>query len=140
MINTTVFTGRVTKALEVRQTSNGKSVGSVNLAVNRNFKNQDGNYDADFPMLQFWGKMADNFAKYTSKGSLVGIEGRLQTRNYEDKNGNRVYVTEIVVNNFTLLDSKNNNNQSNNSNPFENPSAPTNNTGEPEISDDDLPF
>lgn len=106
MINNVVLTGRLTKDIDLRQTPNGKASGSFSLAVERNFTNQQGQRDADFISCQAWGKTAETMANYTHKGSLIGIEGRIQTRNYENKQGQRVYVTEVIVNNFTFLESK----------------------------------
>lgn len=105
MINATVFTGRITKDLEIRKTGSGKSVLNFTLAVNRAFKSQ-GQPDADFITMIAWDKTADTMAQYLNKGSLIGVEGRLQTGSYEDKDGKTVYTTDIVVNNFTFLESK----------------------------------
>ena len=159
MINRTVLVGRLTRDPELRYTQGGTAVASFTLAVNRQFTNSQGEHEADFINCVIWRKAAENFAKFTSKGSLVGIDGRLQTRNYENKQGNRVYVTEVVVDNFSLLESRNadpsdntnnnTNNQSNNSNGNNNQSNNSNNNmSDPfagnskpmDISDDDLPF
>lgn len=104
MINNTVLVGRLTKDIEIRKTNSGKSNTSFNLAVNRRFK-QQGQLDADFISCVAWGNTADALAKYTSKGSLIGITGRIQTRNYES-NGKKVYVTEVIVNEVTFLEPK----------------------------------
>lgn len=104
MINNTVLVGRLTKDIEIRKTNSGKSNTSFNLAVNRRFK-QEGQPDADFISCVAWGSVADLLAKYTSKGSLIGITGRIQTRNYESNN-RTVYVTEVVVENVTFLEPK----------------------------------
>lgn len=106
MINNTVLTGRLTKDVDLRYTQSGVAVGSFNLAVERTFKKQGGERETDFINCIIWRKAAENFANFTRKGSLVGIEGRIQTRNYENQQGQRVYVTEIVVENFTLLESR----------------------------------
>jgi len=154
MINRTVLVGRLTRDPELRYTQGGTAVASFTLAVNRQFTNSQGEREADFINCVIWRKAAENFAKLVHKGSLVGIDGRLQTRNYENKQGNRVYVTEVVVDNFSLLESRNANssdstndnsnkapnyNQSNNSktnirDPFADNSKPI------DISDDSLPF
>jgi len=156
MINRTVLVGRLTRDPELRYTQGGTAVASFTLAVNRQFTNSQGEREADFINCVIWRKAAENFAKFTSKGELVGIDGRIQTRNYENKQGQRVYVTEVVVENFSLLESKNidssnntnnnpnnqysnSNNQSkksknNMSNPFADNSKPI------DISDDSLPF
>lgn len=106
MINASVLTGRLTKEVDLRYTGTGVAVGSFTLAVDRQFKNQQGERETDFIQCQIWRKAAENFANFTRKGSLVGIQGRIQTRNYENQQGQRVYVTEIIVENFTLLESR----------------------------------
>ncbi|WP_119316913.1 single-stranded DNA-binding protein [Companilactobacillus formosensis] len=137
MINRVVLVGRLTRDPELRYTANGAAVASFTVAVNRQFTNSQGEREADFINCVIWRKAAENFSNFTNKGSLVGIDGRLQTRNYENQQGQRVYVTEVVVENFSLLESRaesekrnsgnnsnqapsyNNNNQSNQS-PFGN--------------------
>ncbi|WP_283583145.1 single-stranded DNA-binding protein [Limosilactobacillus difficilis] len=113
MLNRAVITGRLTRDPEVRYTNNGTPVVSFTLAVDRQFRNQQGDRDADFINCVIWRKSAENFANFTHKGSLVGLDGRIQTRNYENQQGQRVYVTEIVVDNFALLEprAQNNGNQ-----------------------------
>ena len=158
MINRAVLTGRLTRDPELRTTQSGLSVAAFNLAVDRQYSNSQGKRDADFVSCVIWRKAAENFCNFTSKGSLVGIDGRIQTRNYQDNDGKKVYVTEIVVDNFALLESKkdrqNNNagnNTSNSGNYSKNNSNGTNydnNSQDPfngsgytiDISDDDLPF
>nr|DAD93263.1 MAG TPA: Single strand binding protein [Myoviridae sp. cte0p10] len=110
MINNVTLTGRITKDLEKHQTNKGTSVVNFSLAVDRRFKDSNGNREADFIGIQAWGMTADLLCKYCGKGSLIGIEGRIQTRNYENNQGQRVYVTEVVAENVTFLDSKKNNN------------------------------
>lgn len=112
MINSVSLTGRITKDLEKHETGKGTSVVNFSLAVDRRFKNANGEHDADFISIQAWGMTADLLCKYCGKGSLIGIEGRIQTRNYENNQGQRVYVTEVVAENVTFLDSKKSNNQS----------------------------
>jgi len=161
MINRTVLVGRLTRDPELRYTQGGTAVASFTLAVNRQFTNSQGEREADFINCVIWRKAAENFAKLVHKGSLVGIDGRLQTRNYENKQGNRVYVTEVVADNFSLLESRkdnSNNNtnsnqspsnhQSNNSNNSNSSSNSRTNIRDPfadnskpiDISDSDLPF
>ena len=111
MINNVTLTGRITKDLEKKETGKGTSVVNFSLAVDRRFKNSSGNREADFIGIQAWGLTADLLCKYCGKGSLIGIEGRIQTRNYENNQGQRVYVTEVVAENVTFLDSKKNDNQ-----------------------------
>ena len=162
MINRAVLTGRLTKDPELRTTQSGLSVVSFNLAVDRPFKENNGNYGADFISCVIWRKAAENFCNFTSKGSLVGIDGRLQTRNYQDNDGKTVYVTEVLVESFTLLESKkdrlsNSNGGNGNNNAYGNNNNGTNYTNNSstqsqapdpfagsgdtiDITDDDLPF
>lgn len=107
MLNNVNLCGRLTRDIDLRYTQSGKAVGSFSLAVNRNFKNSDGDYEADFINCTIWGKSAENLANFVSKGSLINVSGRLNTRNYDNKQGQKVYVTEVIVENFDLLDSKN---------------------------------
>lgn len=112
MINNVSLTGRITKDLEKHETNKGTSVVNFSLAVDRRFKNSNGDREADFIGIQAWGMTADLLRKYCGKGSLIGIEGRIQTRNYENNQGQRVYVTEVVAENVAFLDSKKSNDQS----------------------------
>ncbi|MBA1393256.1 single-stranded DNA-binding protein [Lactobacillus sp. XV13L] len=166
MINRTVLTGRLTRDPELKVTSSGISVAVFTLAVGRQFTNAQGERGADFISCVIWRKAAENFCNFTSKGSLVGIDGRIQTRTYDDKDGKRVYVTEVVADNFALLESKkdreagNNNNTSydkNRAGNYNSSGASNNATsggsssssrqdpfksqgGSIEVTDDDLPF
>lgn len=141
MINRTVLIGRLTKDVELRHTAKGDAVASFTVAVNRQFTNSQGEREADFINCVMWRKAAENFAKYTHKGSLVGIDGRIQTRSYENQQGQRVYVTEVVADNFSLLDSKSKGNQQNNARQASTPGDPFANDGQSiDIGDDDLPF
>lgn len=126
-----MLTGRVTKDIELKVTPTGKSVCSFSLAVNRKFV-QDGERQADFINCQLWGKSAETLEKYGKKGMLIGVEGRLQTRNYINQQGQTVYVTEVVAESFTFLDKKQSNDQPQ-FNDFES-------YGGFEVNDDDLPF
>ena len=105
-MNTVQLVGRLTRDIELKFTASGTATGSFNLVVNRNFTNQHGEREADFINCVIWRKAAENLANWTRKGSLIAIDGRLQTRSYENKHGQKVYVTEVVVNNFDLLESK----------------------------------
>lgn len=167
MINSVVQTGRLTRDPDLRTTPSGISVATFTLAVSRTYVNGDGKRDADYINCVLWRKAAENFCNFTSKGSLVGIQGRLQSRSYDNKDGQRVYVTEVVVDQFSLLESKrdrenrqsqpHNTNNSNfngvgNSNygasttPTPNPPNTSNvapdfgDTNSIDITDDDLPF
>src|SRR5690625_5218021 len=139
-MNRSVIVGRLTKDVDLRYTQNGKAVGNFVLAVNRPFRNQQTNdYDADFINCVAWGKQAENLAQYMKKGSQVGVDGRIQTRTYDDKDGKTVYVTEVVADNIQFLESKKSNNQNNEpqqqeNNPFEGNAEPL------DIDDSDLPF
>ncbi|MFH5812093.1 single-stranded DNA-binding protein [Companilactobacillus sp. FL22-1] len=106
MINRVVLVGRLTKDLELRYTSNGAAVASFTVAVNRQFTNSNGDREADFINCVIWRKAAENFANFTNKGSLVGIDGRIQTSSYDNQQGQRVFRTDVVVDNFSLLESK----------------------------------
>ncbi|MFT9313892.1 single-stranded DNA-binding protein [Leuconostoc pseudomesenteroides] len=141
MINRVVLIGRLTKDVEVKYTQSGVAVGTFSLAVNRQFTNASGEREADFINAVIWRKAAENFANFTHKGALVAIEGRLQTRNYEDGNGKRVYVTEVVADNFSLLEKKSDGQQSAPKSQTPDPFANQGNkSNEIDISDDDLPF
>ncbi len=141
MINRVVLIGRLTKDVEVRYTQSGVAVGTFSLAVNRLFTNASGEREADFINGVIWRKAAENFANFTHKGALVAIEGRLQTRNYEDGNGRRVYITEVVADNFSLLEKKSDGQQSAPMTQAPDPFANSGNkSNELDISDDDLPF
>jgi single-strand DNA-binding protein len=107
MLNRTLLTGRTTKNIELKYTPNGVAIGSFTLAVNRNFKNGNGETETDFIQCLAWRKLAETMGNHVTKGSLIGVEGRLQTRSFEDQTGKRIFVTELVVDNFTFLESKN---------------------------------
>lgn len=98
MINTVVLTGRLTKDIELRRTTSGKTCTSFTLAVNRNRE------ETDFINCVAWDKVAELLERYTHKGSQIGVEGRIQTRNYDDRNGKKVYVTEVLVNSISFLE------------------------------------
>lgn len=143
MINRVVLTGRLTRDVDLRYTQGGDAVAAFNLAVDRRFTNKQGEREADFVSCVIWRKPAENFANFFHKGSLVGIDGRIQTRNYENQQGQRVYVTEVIVDNFSFLESKNStgNGSYQNNQPQNNTSDPfANNAGNVDIQDDQLPF
>ena len=160
MINNVVLVGRLTRAVDLRYTSSGTAYATFTVAVERRFKNQNGERETDFINCVMWSKAAENFANFTRKGSLVGIEGRIQTRSYDNQQGQKVYVTEVLAENFSLLESRNvteqrpanepsTQNQTNNFNQFNTPTSsfgggvsdPFLSNGETiNISDDDLPF
>lgn len=163
MINNVVLVGRLTRDPELKFTSNGQAVATFNLAVNRNFTNQSGEREADFVNCVIWRKPAETLANYAKKGTLIGVVGRIQTRNYENQQGQKVYVTEVVCDNFQLLESRNANEQRQNTENFNNQNQqssqaqqstmpgfgnfgnqtntdPFGQSSQIDISDDDLPF
>lgn len=105
MINRVVLVGRITRDPMLRKTQSGTSVVSFSIACNRRTK-QEGQPDADFINCVAWNKTADFMAQYVKKGALLGVEGRIQTRNYDDATGKKVYVTEVVAENVQFLESK----------------------------------
>ncbi len=161
-MNKVVLIGRLTRDPELRYTGNNTPVATFSLAVNRNFSNQQGEREADFINIVVWRKQAENVKNYVTQGSQVAVEGRIQTRSYDDQNGQKRYVTEVVADNVEFLGSKNSSNNSNNMNSTAgNNAGPTpydfGNSPEPkgtdvdsnpfadfgasiEISDDELPF
>lgn len=143
MINRVILIGRLTKNPEYRQTPNGVSVATFTLAVNRPFTNSQGEREADFINVVVFRRQAENVNNYLSKGSLAGVDGRIQSRSYENQEGRRVFVTEVVADNVQFMDSKGSNQQKNQSQQQgqapagNNPFANDNNAN---IDDDDLPF
>jgi single-strand DNA-binding protein len=109
MMNRTILVGRLTKDPELRYTSNGTPVASFTLAVKRNFKNGNDEYETDFINCVIWRKPAENVANFLKKGSLAGVDGRVQTRNYEGTDGKRVYVTEILAESVQFLEPRSSN-------------------------------
>ena len=103
MINRVVLTGRLTRDLELRITQSGTPVVSFTLAVDRNFR-KDGQPEADFINCVTWNRQAEAMAQYLHRGSLIGVDGHLQTRSYENQQGQRVYITEVLVESFTFLE------------------------------------
>jgi len=106
MINRVVLVGRLTKDPELRYTPNGIASCRFTVAINRTFANQNGERDADFINCQAWRKAAENLANYQRKGTLIGLEGRIQTHSYEDQNGQRVYTTTVVADSIQFLESR----------------------------------
>jgi single-strand DNA-binding protein len=141
MTNRAVLVGRLTKDPELRFTPNGIAVTTFTLAVNRPFKNANGEQEADFINIVVWKKAAENVANYTSKGSLVAIDGRIQTRSYENKDGQRVYVTEVVADSVQFLDTKKKEeSQQQQTRYTHDPGDPFKDAPQTDISDSDLPF
>ncbi|EDH0798985.1 single-stranded DNA-binding protein, partial [Listeria monocytogenes] len=119
MMNRVVLVGRLTKDPELRYTPAGVAVTTFTLAVNRTFTNQQGEREADFISCVVWRKPAENVANFLKKGSMAGVDGRVQTRNYEDNDGKRVFVAEVVAESVQFLDPKNNNVEGTTSNNYQ---------------------
>lgn len=139
MINNVVLVGRMVRDAELRYLTNQvAAVATFTLAVNRNRKNQNGEREADFINCVIWNQPAENLANWAKKGTLIGITGRIQTRNYENQQGQRVYVTEVVAENFQILEKRDN---SANQSSMEDQMPSNFADSQPmDISDDDLPF
>lgn len=151
MINNVVLVGRLTRDPELKYTGSNIAVASFSLAVNRNFKDANGERETDFINCVIWRQQAENLANWAKKGALIGITGRIQTRSYENQQGQRVYVTEVVAENFQMLESRaaregGNANGGYNQQPqqqapnFARESGPYGNANPMDISSDDLPF
>lgn len=141
MLNDVSLVGRLTKNAELKYTPSNQAVATFTLAVNRNFKSQNGEREADFINCVIWRQQAENLANWAKKGALIGITGRIQTRNYENQQGQRVYVTEVVVEQFQLLESqkeRGTQSQGNSQPDFGRNEQMQSNPMD--ISDDDLPF
>jgi len=104
-MNKVILVGRLTRDPEVRTLPTGNTVASFSLAINRTFKNKDGNVDADFINVSVFGRQAENVGKYVSKGSLIGCDGRIQTRSYDAQDGSKRYVTEVIADNVEFMSS-----------------------------------
>ena len=113
-MNKAILIGRLTKDPELRTTPTGRNVCQFAIAVNRTFTNANGERDADFINCVVWDKQAENLARYQKKGNQIAVDGRIQTRNYDDKDGKKVYVTEILATNISFLDAKGTGNGGNN--------------------------
>ena len=150
-MNKVILIGRLTRDPELRYTSQGTAVCQITVAVNRRGA-QPGQQDADFINVSIWSAQAENVAKYMTKGRQMAIEGRIQTRNYDDKDGKKVYVTEVIATNVQFLDSKGSNASTSNSSDLNQSSMKNTSTTPVEndpfaafgekitINDNDLPF
>lgn len=157
MINRVVLVGRLTKDPELRHTPSGVANVRFLVAVNRPFSNQQGEKEADFINCIAWRKQAENLCNFVKKGSLIGLDGRIQTGSFEGQDGKRVFTTDIVADSLQFLEPKGNggnttqqhqqqpqqsyqqpNNQQNYTRTDEDPFA--NSKGPTEVSEDDLPF
>ncbi|MGF2618412.1 single-stranded DNA-binding protein [Rossellomorea vietnamensis] len=107
MMNRVILVGRLTKDPELKYTPNGVPVATFTLAVNRTFTNQQGEREADFINCVVWRRPAENVANFLKKGSLAGVDGRVQTRNFEGQDGKRVFMTEVVAESVQFLEPKN---------------------------------
>lgn len=136
MINNVTLIGRLTRDAELRYTPSNIATAQFNVACNRNFKNANGEYDADFINCVMWREQAERFCNWTKKGMLVGITGRIQTRSYEGNDGKRVYVTEVVAENFQVLEKRDNTANQNSMTEQMPPSF----ANPMDIDDDSLPF
>ena len=154
MINRVVLVGRLTKDVELRKTNSNISVCSFTLACNRRFQSQQGGQSADFINCIAWRQSADFLAKYASKGSIVGVEGRITTRSYDNQSGQKVYVTEVTCDSVQLIGgSRSSANETSNTSSFNQTFTPSvdqgynqgmeddfSDTPSLDISSDDLPF
>lgn len=149
MMNRVTLVGRLTKDPDLRYTPNGVPVATFTLAVNRTFSNQNGERETDFVNVVVWRKAAENVSNYLKKGSLTGVDGRLQTRHYDGQDGKRIYVTEVVAESVQFLEPRNSS-AGNSSGGNSTSGGSRQNTrldddpfaggGQIDISDDDLPF
>lgn len=105
-MNRAILVGRLTKDPELRYTTNGVAVANFTVAVNRSFKSQNGEREADFINCVAWRKQAENLANFMRKGNMIGVDGRIQTRSYEDDTGRTIYVTEVLAESIQFLESK----------------------------------
>lgn len=149
MLNKVILIGRTTRDVDFRRTSSGTPVATFTLALDNRFVLKDGKPTTDFINCVAWNKTAETMEKYVKKGAMIAVEGRIQTRNYENKDGNKVYVTEVVCENMRMLDTRTSSNggtylddyepntdyQKDNEN-----TVGTSSDVEFNISEDDLPF
>mgnify|MGYP002656049849 FL=1 len=139
MINRVILVGRLTKDPEYRENRNGVGVATFTLAINRPFTNAQGEREADFINVVVFKRQAENVSQYLFKGNLAGVDGRIQSRSYENQEGRRVFVTEVIADNVHFLEPKKSNQPQQQrgqapagNNPFSNNNA--------DVDDDDLPF
>ena len=136
-MNKVVIIGRTTKDIEIKATSTGTSVVEFSVAVRRNFKNANGENESDFFNCVAYSKLAETIGRYVKKGDMIGLDGRLQTRSYTNREGKKVYVTEIIAENVEFLQTKKQEGQK----PSFEDDDPFKNANLVEISDDEgLPF
>jgi single-strand DNA-binding protein len=152
MINRVVLVGRLTKDPELRYTSSNIAVSKFTLAVNRTFAGPSGEREADFIQCVVWRKQAENLTKFVRKGSLIGVEGRIQTGSYDDKDGIRKYTTEVIGDSVQFLEPKSSQQDNSSFNDYSRQDYPQNNnyqnnnntkkesTPTIDVAEDDLPF
>jgi single-strand DNA-binding protein len=152
-LNCVILIGRLTKDPELKYTPNGIATSTFSLAINRDYTTQDGKKEVDYLNIVVWRQTAENCKKYLRKGSLVAVEGRIQTRSYDNNEGKKVYVTEILGENVRFLDSKKSSEESEPSSPASYGSPPPERSSSAHsqdpfqssgkkvnISDNDIPF
>lgn len=139
-MNKAFLIGRLTRDPELRYSSSNAAIVNFSIAIDRQYTNNQGQRETDFINVVAFQKQAENIKKYLSKGSLVAVDGRIQTRNYEDKDGKRVYVTEVVADRVQFLESKGSSNantsQDNNVSPADFQTDTTAAPKETNVSDD----
>lgn len=140
MMNSICLVGRLTKDVELRYPPSNVAVATFTLAVNRTFKSENGEREADFINCVMWRKQAENLANWAKKGALIGVTGRIQTRTYDNQQGQRVYVTEVVAENFQLMEFKKDGSQQTVDNRDQQAPNFARNSNPMDISDDDLPL
>ena len=141
MLNNVSLVGRLTKDVDLRYTPSNVAVATFTLAVNRTFKNENGEREADFINCVMWRQQAENLASWAKKGALIGVTGRIQTRSYDNQQGQRVYVTEVVAEQFQLLESKGQQGNQTQQRQAQQQAPDFSRQGAPmDISSDDLPF
>ena len=141
MINRVVLTGRLTKDVELRYTSSNIAVAKFTLAVDRMFTGDNGERGTDYIQVVCWRKQAENVSKFCNKGSLVGIDGRIQTGSYDNKDNVRIYTTEVIADSVSFLDPKKQGNDAQNE-AYEHykTNEEKKNHGTIDVAEDDLPF
>ena len=140
MLNCVVLIGRLTKNVEVRFTSNEKAVGNFTLAINRRYKNANGEYDTDFIDCTIFGKTAETLSKYSQKGDLIGVEGNLQKRVYEDKEKKKHYVTEVMIEKVTFFPKQKSTEEKQEDNPYKDMSIKVESESNIQYEESQLPF
>lgn len=139
-MNKAILVGRNVKEIELRATASGTSVTAFTIAVNRDYKNANGEYEADFINCVAYNKTAELLSKCVKKGDRLAVEGRIQVRNYDNQEGKKVYVTEVIVQNIEFLEPKTSNKEETSA-PVETTNDPFKEFGEElELTDADLPF